>query len=559
MLRTRNLPAYRDLLVLFTKYGRKDFHVTLDKDEILSANEPEGEIEPEVKLRAEAFAKALKDLGPTYVKFGQLLSTRPDIVPREYIDALEQLQDAVEPFSYAEVEKTIEEELGVRISKAFQSFDSTPLAAASLGQAHKAVLRDGREVVVKVQRPNVREQVKHDLEVFAEIAGTIEEHSDVGRKMNLVATLEQVRMTMTNELNYLQEARNTDMLRKNLEQFPQIYIPAVIHDFSSSRVLTTELIEGRKVSKLTPLMIIDRDYAELAAVLTRAYLKQICVDGFWHSDPHPGNVFVHEDQIVLLDFGMVSRISQELQDEIIKLLLAISSNNGVEVAESCVRMSEIEERFDITKFHREISTLVAQFHDVDPQAVNTGQVLFQIIALANNNELKVPAEMAMLAKTLLNLDAITKKLDPDYNPQRVIRDYAQELMTQKLQQKFNPQNFYPALLDLNQLVLDLPHRSREILDLTAGGKLTFGVKLTQAEEFLSGIHKIANRITVGLVIAALLVASSLMMRVPTSYHLFGYPTIAVIGYLLAAAAAVYLIASILLRDRKDQERAKIKG
>lgn len=559
MLRTRNLPAYRDLLVLFTKYGRKDFHVTLDKDEILSANEPEGEIEPEVKLRAEAFAKALKELGPTYVKFGQLLSTRPDIVPREYIDALEQLQDAVEPFSYAEVEKTIEEELGVRISKAFQSFDSTPLAAASLGQAHKAVLRDGREVVVKVQRPNVREQVKHDLEVFAEIAGTIEEHSDVGRKMNLVATLEQVRLTMTNELNYLQEARNTDMLRKNLEQFPQIYIPAVIHDFSSSRVLTTELILGRKVSKLTPLMIIDRDYAELAAVLTRAYLKQICVDGFWHSDPHPGNVFVVEDQIVLLDFGMVSRISTELQDEIIKLLLAISSNNGVEVAESCVRMSEIEERFDITKFHREISSLVAQFHDVDPQAVNTGQVLFQIIALANNNELKVPAEMAMLAKTLLNLDAITKKLDPDYNPQKVIREYAQELMTQKLQQKFNPQNFYPALLDLNQLVLDLPHRSREILDLTAGGKLTFGVKLTQAEEFLSGIHKIANRITVGLVIAALLVASSLMMRVPTSYHLFGYPTIAMIGYLLAAAAAVYLIASILLRDRKDQERAKIKG
>jgi len=558
MLRTRNLPAYRDLLVLFTKYGRKDFHVTFDKDEILSSTEPEGEIEPEVKQRAQAFAKALKDLGPTYVKFGQLLSTRPDIVPREYIDELEQLQDSIEPFSFAEVEQTIEEELGVRISKAFQSFDSTPLAAASLGQAHKAVLRDGREVVVKVQRPNVREQVKHDLEVFADIAGTIEEHSDVGRKMNLVATLEQVRLTMTNELNYLQEARNTDLLRKNLEQFPQIYIPAVIHDFSSSRVLTTELIQGRKVSKLTPLMIVDRDYAELAAVLTRAYLKQICVDGFWHSDPHPGNVFLHDNQIVLLDFGMVSRISQELQDEIIKLLLAISSNNGVEVAESCVRMSEIEERFDITKFHREISTLVAQFHDVDPQAVNTGQVLFQIIALANNNELKVPAEMAMLAKTLLNLDAITKKLDPNYNPQQVIRDYAQELMTQKLQQKFNPQNFYPALLDLNQLVLDLPHRSREILDLTAGGKLTFGVKLTQAEEFLGGIHKIANRITVGLVIAALLVASSLMMRVPTSYHLFGYPTIAVIGYLLAAAAAVYLIASILLRDRKDQERAKIK-
>ncbi|HJW92367.1 MAG TPA: AarF/UbiB family protein [Thermoanaerobaculia bacterium] len=558
MLRTRNLPAYRDLLVLFTKYGRKDFHLTLDPDEIISADTSEGPMEPEVKERAQAFATALKELGPTYVKFGQLLSTRPDIVPREYIDELEQLQDSVEPFSFAEVEKIIEEELGVRISKAFQSFDSTPLAAASLGQVHSAVLRDGREVVVKVQRPNIREQVKHDLEVFGDIAQTMEEHSDIGRKMNLVATLDQVRLTLTNELNYLQEARNTDLLRQNLAQFPEIYIPSVIHDFSSSRVLTTELVKGRKVSKLTPLMIIDRDYAELAAVLTRAYLKQICVDGFWHSDPHPGNVFLREDQLVLIDFGMVSRITAEMQDEIIKLLLAISSNNGVEVAESCVRMSEVLERFDITKFHRDISSLVANFHDADPQAVNTGQVLFHIIAMANNNELKVPAEMAMLAKTLLNLDGITKKLDPNYDPQRVIREYAQELMTQKLKQKFDPQNFYPALLDLNQLVHDLPHRSREILDLTAGGKLTFGVKLTQAEEFLGGIHKVANRITVGLVIAALLVASSLMMRVETVHRLFGYPIIAIIGYLLAAIAGVYLVASILLRDRKDKERARVK-
>jgi predicted unusual protein kinase regulating ubiquinone biosynthesis (AarF/ABC1/UbiB family) len=544
--------------VLFTKYGRKDFHLSFQTDEIITAAEPEGEIEPDVKRRAQSFAKALKDLGPTYVKFGQLLSTRPDIVPREYIEELEQLQDSVEPFSFADVEKTIEEELGVRISKAFQSFDSTPLAAASLGQAHRAVLRDGREVVVKVQRPNVREQVKHDLEVLNEIAQTIEEHSDVGRKMNLVATIEQVRLTLTAEMNYLQEARNTDLLRENLKDFPQIYIPVVIHDLSSARVLTTELVRGRKVSKLTPLMLVDRDYTELAAVLTRAYLKQICVDGFWHSDPHPGNVFVHENQIVLIDFGMVSRITQEMQDEIIKLLLAMSQNNGVEVAEACVRMSEVMEGFDITRFHREVSTLVAAVHGADVQQINTGQVLFQIITLANSNELKAPPEMAMLAKTLLNLDGITKKLDPNYDPQKVIREYAQELMTQKLQQKFDPTNFYPALLDLNQLMLDLPHRAREILDLTAGGKLTFGVKLTQAEEFLRGIHKIANRITVGLVIAALLVASSLMMRVPATWRVLGYPAIAVLGYLLAAAAAIYLIVSILVKDRRDQQRASIK-
>jgi len=564
MLKTRNIGAYRDLLVLFTKYGRKDFRLSLEPEDMLVTDDSSAEIEPDVARRAEAFASALKGMGPTYVKFGQVLSTRPDIVPPEYIAALESLQDDVEPFSFAEVERIVEEELKVRISKAFDSFESTPLAAASLGQVHRAVLRDGREVVVKVQRPNVREQVRHDLEVFTEIAATIEQHSDIGRKMNLTGAIEQARITLMNELNYEQEARNTEILRRNLAEFPQIYIPDVINDMTTSRVLTTEHVHGRKVSKLTPLQIIDHDYADLASTLTRAYLKQICVDGIWHSDPHPGNVFVRdlEDnkaEVVLLDFGMVSRISREFQDEIIKMLLAISSNRGAEVADACVRVSEVMERFDATRFVREISTIVAQFHDIDVRQINVGQLLFNVISIANSNELKAPAELAMLAKTLLHLDGVTRRLDPEYDPHTVIRDYAERLMGQKLAQKFAPRNFYPALLDLNQLVLDLPHRMREIIDQTAVGRLSFGVKVMQAEEFLAGIHKVANRITVGLIIAALLLSSTMMMRIPTRFTIFGYPGLAMFGYLLAAAAGFYLVISTLIRDRKDEEKAKLKG
>lgn len=570
MLKTRNLGAYKDLLLLFTRYGRKDFRLSLSHEDFLEPAAEQETIEPDVRARAEAFANALRQMGPTYVKFGQLLSTRPDVVPHEYILALESLQDDLDPFSFADVERIVEEELGVRISKAFESFESTPLAAASLGQVHRAVLRRGgndaesiREVVVKVQRPNVREQVRKDLEVFTDIAHELEKRTDIGRKMSLVGAIEQARLVMFNELNYLQEARNTEILRVNLASFPQIYIPEVIHDLSSPRVLTTELVKGKKVSKLTPLALIDRDYAELAGVLTQAYLKQICVDGLWHSDPHPGNVFIREvddaPQIVLLDFGMVSRMSSEFQDEVIKLLLAISSNRGSDVAEACVRMCEAQERFEPVKFTRDISTIVAAVHGVSASEINTGQLLFNVIGIANNNELKAPPELTMLAKTLLHLDAITKKLDPDYDPQRVIRDYAEQLMTQKLAQKFHPRNFYPALLDLNQLVLDFPHRAREIIDLTAAGRLSFGIKLTQAEEFLRGIHKIANRITVGIVIAALLVSSSMMMSVPTTFTIFGYPGLAVLGYVLASAAGFYLVLSTMLRDRKDQEKAKFKG
>src|SRR5438105_15270603 len=240
MLRTRNIGAYRDLLVLFTKYGRKDFRLALRAEDLLVPDRTDGAVEPDVKARAEAFANSLKAMGPTYIKFGQILSTRPDVVPPEYIAALESLQDSVEPFSFADVERIVEEELGARISKIFDSFESTPMAAASLGQVHRAVLRDGREVVVKVQRPNVREEVKKELEVFTDIAQTLEEHTDVGRTMNLVGAIEQAKITLMNELNYIQEARNTEILRHNLSDFPLIYVPAVVHDLTSPRVLTTE-------------------------------------------------------------------------------------------------------------------------------------------------------------------------------------------------------------------------------------------------------------------------------------------------------------------------------
>lgn len=563
MLKARDLGAYRDLLVLFTKYGRKDFRLALTPEDVVAAEDDDGEIEPDVAERAKAFAEALKKMGPAYVKFGQVLSTRPDIVPPEYIKELESLQDSIEPFSFAEVERIVEEELGVRISKAFQTFEATPLAAASLGQVHRAVLREGTEVVVKVQRPNVREQVRQELEMFRDIAEAIEQHLELGRKLNLTGAIDQARITLANELNYLQEARNTEILRENLKQFPQVYVPLVIHDLTTSRVLTTELVRGSKVSKLTPLQLIDHDYAELANVLTRAYLKQICVDGFWHSDPHPGNIFVRDmdgaAQLVLLDFGMVARISHEMQDEIIKLLLSISSNRGAEAADACVRMSEVQEGFEVTHFVHDISVIVSNFHDVDVKRINVGQLIFSVLTIANNNGLKAPAELAMLAKTLLHLDGITKKLDPDFDPQRVIRGYAEELIAQKLVQKFNPRNFYPALLDLNQLVLDLPHRTREVLDLLPAGRLTFGIKLTQAEVFLAGIHKIANRITVGFIVAALLISSTLLMRVPSRFSILGYPGLAVIGYVISFAIAVYLVVSILSRDRQDEERAKTKG
>lgn len=563
MLKAEHAGRYTELALLFTRYGRKDFTLQTRPGEVPSAAPEEAELAPDVVARARAFAETLKSMGPTFVKFGQLLSTRPDIVPLEYINVLEELQDSLEPFSFAEVETTIENELKVRLSKAFASFDATPIAAASLGQVHRAAMRDGREVVVKIQRPGVREVIEKDFEVFDEIAAFLESHSAIARKMNLCATAGQVRHTLLAELDYRQEARNTEILRRNLSEFPEIHVPIVLHDLSTERVLTTEMISGRKVSKLSPLSVIEHDYVELAAVLTRAYLKQICVDGFWHSDPHPGNVFLREVeegmQIVLLDFGMTSRISTPFQDEVIRLLLGISTNRGQEVAETCIRLGTVQEGFDHDKFINDISTFVTRYHDADLKQVNTGQMIFSVIAIANMNELQVPSELAMLAKTLLLLDAITRKLDPRFDAQKVIREYSEDLISKKVVQKFHPRNFYTPLLDLNQLVIDLPRRTRDLLDQAVTGRLSFTMKLSQADDLLAGMQKIANRITIGLVIAALIVGSSLMMRVPSRVQLFGYPILAILGYVVASAIGLYVVISTLMKDRRDRDRAKAKA
>lgn len=561
MLKAAHIGKYRDLALLLTRYGLKDFYLQPDA-QVMTPGEAEGEdkpLEPDVAARAAAFVAALKAMGPTYVKFGQVLSTRHDIVPREYIEALEELQNEVEPFAFEQVKEIVESELNVKISRAFSAFDETPIAAGSLAQVHRAAMLDGRDVAVKVQRPDIRATIEDDLQVFAEIASFLEQHTAIGKKLDMMRAVEQGGRMLLGELDFRQEARNIDLFRRNLSEFEDIYVPYVIHDFTTARVLTAEFVRGKKVSKLTPLALIDHDYSVLAATVTRAYLKQVCVDGIWHSDPHPGNVFVHEGKLILLDFGMISRIGTDLQDEIIKLLLSITENRGRDAAEVCISIGTLGEKFIRDKFVRDISDLVTTYYDADLRRTNTGRIIFALINVANGNDLRLPGELALLAKTLLHLDGITRKLDPDFSPPDAIRDYAQSLITQKIAQKFHPRNLYSPLLDFNELIIELPRRTREILDQAATGKATVNLKFAQMDDLLSGMHKIANRIAIGAIVAALIIASALMMRVDTSATIFGYPALAMLGYLAASAIGFYMAISGLLKDRRDKEKARLKS
>src|SRR5712692_4146374 len=312
-LRPESLKRYKDIVALLIKYGRSDL---VKQASLAKTGGNHNALATTVAPKAEELASDLERLGATFIKLGQLLSTRGDMLPEPYLDALSRLQDQVEPFAYEEVEQIVSSELGVRISKAFAEFEMVPEAAASLAQVHRAYLRDGRAVVVKIQRPGVRDQIVNDLDALEEVADFIDAHTEVGKRYEFGNLLGELRRSLLRELDFQREASNLVRLGENLRSFNKLIVPVPIEDFTTSRVLTMEYIAGKNISNLSPLRLLELEGTDLADELFRAYLKQILIDGFFHADPHPGNVFLtYDNRIALLDLGMVSHINETFQEK----------------------------------------------------------------------------------------------------------------------------------------------------------------------------------------------------------------------------------------------------
>jgi ubiquinone biosynthesis protein len=549
-LKPEHLKRYKDITMLFMKYGRSDLVKQAGLEDALG---DEGSLAAtdNAAPQADELADDLEKMGPTFVKLGQLLSTRADLLPAPYLESLARLQDKIEPFSFKEVERIVTSELGVRISKAFADFDATPMAAASLGQVHRARLRDGREVVVKVQRPGVREQIAQDLDALEDISAFLDTHTEMGKRYEFGNMLLDLRKSLLRELDYRQEAGNLISFRENLKEFQLLIFPAPVEDFTTSYVLTMEFIQGKKITDLSPLRLMETDGSVLADQLFSAYLKQMLVDGVFHADPHPGNVFLTDDnRIALIDLGMVGRIMQGFQENLLRLLLSISEGRGDETAEISMRMGEPKVDFDETTFRRRISDLVAQHRSAALDRIDAGQVVLEITRISADCWFRLPPEFTMIAKTLLNLDQVVYTLEPSFDPNAVIRRRATDIMQQRLLKTLAPGNVFSSLIDLKDFVEKLPARVNKILD--AIGKNEFKIKVDAIEEkvLLDGLQKIANRITMGLVLAALIIGASMLMRVETSFKILGYPGLPMIFFLLAAGGAVALLASIIANDRQ---------
>jgi len=557
-LSVNHLNRYRQIAALLWKYGRADIAQQMSAEEGFGIDQaPDTTESPKPGAASPGqLADDLEAMGPTYVKLGQVLAGRPDLLPADYLKGLERLQDKVKPFSYAEVETIVEAELGVRISKAFAEFDTSPIAAASLGQVHRATMRDGRPVVVKVQRPNIRGQITEDFEVLAQIAAFLDGHTGLGRRHRFKVIIEEFRLSIQQELNYEREAHNLVALGKNLREFKLIKVPQPIPDYFTKSVLTMEEVSGQKITSLGPLGRLESKGALLAEELFKAYLQQVLVDGLFHADPHPGNVFITTDGcIALIDLGMVGHTAPAMQENLLKILLAISEGNGEAAAEIAIRMSEKLENFTVTDFRRRITQLVALQKDQGLAELNVGRSLLEVSGIAQQNGLIVPSELVLLGKTMLQLDEVGRVLDPEFDTNASIRRNVVDLMSRRMRSDLTQGNIYSSLLELKDFTSGLPVRLNKIMDAVANSELEVNVRSTDAKLFLDGMHHIANRITMGLVLAGLIVGASLLMRITTSFQLFGYPGLAILCFLAAATGGFWLVISIFVSNYRNRKKA----
>ena len=545
------LSRVADLVRLLARHGGSGILAAGQADEFLTDAGDDG---ADAGGKPERLAADLEAMGPTYIKLGQLLSTRHDLLPQPYTEALARLQDDVDPIPAEDVRRIIAEEIGAEVGAIFETFDDTPLAAASLGQVHRARTKSGRDVVVKVQRPDVRETVQGDMDLLTQGAELIDHRTSAGERIGTAALLAQFRRSLADELDYRKELANLERLRELVGGEHLLQVPEPIADYSTSKVLTMEYIAGRKVTDVDNIGLLHIDGSSLAEAIFRFFLETLLNHGLLHADPHPGNLLVTpEGRLAIIDLGMVARVSKRVRQQLVRLLLAIGEGDGEETANVLAAMGHPLTDYDAAAFRDDVSHLVSGALSLGND-LQAGSVLVSLARISGSHGLRPPAEMSMIGKALLNLDQTVQHLDPSFAPAEVIRDNVATILKSGF--TVSAGSAVAGALEAKEFAANLPRRANRIMDALSNGELTMRVNALDEDRLLETMHQVANRLTVGLVLAAVTVAAALMARIDAGPRLLGYPVVALLFFVAAAVGGLALVINILVADRRTRRRAK---
>ncbi len=490
---------------------------------------------------------ALEELGTTFIKLGQILSTRADLLPPDYLAELTKLQDAAPPVPFEAIQEALIAELGQPIDSVFAEFNPEPLAAASIGQAHAATLLDGTEVVVKIRRPGVVEQVNEDLEILKELASTASRHWEFADQYDLVGLVDEFSQTLRSELDYIREGHSAERFAKNFANDPRIHVPRVFWETTTSRVLTLERIRGIKINDLVGLDEQGTDRCWLAKYATDVVLKMVCEDGFFHADPHPGNFFIEPNGAIgLIDFGMVGVLDERTQERLADLLIGINQRDADRLVDVFLDLGVTRKRIDRASVRRDVEHLLSTYLGVPLGELKITDLLNDIFTAMRRHHMHLPSNLALLFKTVIMIEGLGVNLDPDFHLTAVLGPYSERLIIREYSPFKWIRSFGRASLDLAKLGVEMPQQLRRIVTAAEDGNLQMGVRPEGFDPIVDRLERISNRIVLGVIAAAFINGLAVLISV---YHPPGWERWAGVafafGFLCALLLGIYLAWSIL--------------
>ena len=490
--------------------------------------------------------KIIEELGPTFIKLGQVLSTRPDLIPLEFCQELEKLQNEVPAFAYEKVKEQIENELKKPIDKLFKSFSANSFAAASLSQVHLSESKSGEKLVVKVQRPDIEKTIRADLDILYLLAQLAEKHIEESRLYNPIAIVDEFKKTILREIDFSIEAKNIDRSRRNFKDDNTVYILKVIHHLSTKKILTMERLEGIKASNVNEIERIGLDKRQVAINGADAVLKQIFMHGFFHADPHPGNIFVLKDgRIAFLDFGMVGRIDAETREQLSDILVAIIHRDAKGIIETFASMGAIGKDADIKRLNVDLTDFMENYYEIPLKELRMDQFFPDLIGIISQNQINIPPDLFLLSKVLVTIEGLGRKLDPDFNAVTQAKPFVDKLIRERYSTKNIIKGLRGFLKGLYIFTNLLPRDLTLIFNKIKKGTLRIEFEHRGLENLISQMDKVSNRITFSIIIAALIIGSSIIMQTNRGLLFLGFPILGILGFLIAGIMGLWLAIAIL--------------
>lgn len=525
--RIQYINRYREIAIAFSKSGFGFIIEELGLDEVISLPKRlvmrKQEAQTKEYSRGERVRMLLESLGPTFTKLGQMASTRPDILPADIVQELEALQANSHPLEFDVVKSAVETSLGAELSDVFIEFDETPIGSASIGQVHSATLLTGQRVAVKVQRPNIERTIRNDLEILNHIATLADHRLEIGAHFQVTTIIDEFSKAILDELDYTIEARNQDKIRKQFLESNNVKVPEVVWELTTKEVLVMEYIDGISIGDHERLRRENYDVTGLADTLTSALFHQILIEGFFHGDPHPGNIEVLPDEtIAFMDFGMVGRLGQDMKGHFGFLVISLMRQDVEGVVRAISKMGVLPDTVNLTDLRKDAEELKDKYYDIPLSKINLGEAVQELFDIAHKHKIIFPSDFTILGKTILTMESIVTQLDPDFSIVDVAEPFGRELVKERFSPNYIKSSAFRSLYQVSDTIEDISHNIHEFTKGLKNRKLPVNLELDTADKMLRRFDKLANRLSFSII---LLSFSIIMVGLIVSSALSGQYTV----------------------------------